>query len=62
MASINELLKKLRKDGWFIHMHGKKHDVYEHETKPGPLIIPRHGSKEVASGTLKSILKKAGLK
>jgi len=62
MASVNELLKKLRKDGWFLHRHGKKHDVYVHSTKPNPLIIPRHGNKEMAKGTLNSILKEAGLK
>ena len=62
MASVNELLKRLKKDGWTLHRHGKKHDIYEHKTKSGPLIIPRHGRKEMAKGTLNSILKKAGLK
>tara|TARA_R110002096_G_scaffold435712_1_gene662226 strand:- start:668 stop:856 length:189 start_codon:yes stop_codon:yes gene_type:complete len=62
MAKVNELLKRLKKDGWFIHRHGKKHDLYRHSTKKGELVIPRHGSKELAKGTLFSILKEAGLK
>lgn len=62
MATVNELLKKLKKDKWYLYKHGKKHDLYRHDTKSGQLTIPRHGSKEVAKGTLNSILKAAGLK
>lgn len=62
MATINELLRKLKKNGWYLHRHGKKHDVYIHDSNTSPLIIPRHGSKEMAKGTYNSILKTAGLK
>lgn len=62
MGKVNELLRKLKKDGWFLYRHGKKHDMYAHPTKKGMLTIPRHGSKEIANGTYRSILKDAGLK
>lgn len=62
MAKVSELLRKLKKDGWYLHRHGKKHDLYRHPTKKSELVIPRHGSKELAKGTLNSILKEAGLK
>lgn len=62
MASVNELLKILRKDGWFLYKNGANHDLYRHPTKQNQLTIPRHGSKEMANGTLNSILKAAGLK
>ena len=62
MAKVSELLKRLKKEEWRLHRHGKKHDLYRHPTKTGELVIPRHGSKELATGTLNSILKKAGLK
>ncbi|EJL66326.1 type II toxin-antitoxin system HicA family toxin [Flavobacterium sp. CF136] len=62
MASVNELLKILTKDGWYLHRSGANHDLYRHANKPGQLTIPRHGSKEMANGTLNSILKSAGLK
>lgn len=62
MATVNELIKMLKKDGWFIHRHGGNHDLYRHETKEGQLTVPRHGSKEIATGTYNSIMKKAGLK
>jgi len=61
MASVNELLKLLRKDGWYIHRNGSNHDLYRHPTKTGQLTVPRHGSKEMANGTYSSILKAAGL-
>ncbi|HRB71176.1 MAG TPA: type II toxin-antitoxin system HicA family toxin [Flavobacterium sp.] len=62
MASVNELLKLLKKDGWYLYRNGANHDMYRHLTKPGQLTIPRHGLKEMASGTYSSILKAAGLK
>lgn len=62
MATVNELLKRLKKDGWYLHKHGGNHDLYRHSTKPNQLTVPRHGAKELANGTLNSILKGAGLK
>lgn len=62
MAKVNEVLKLLVDDGWYLHKHGKRHDLYRHPTKKGQIPVPRHGSKEMAKGTLNSILKAAGLK
>lgn len=59
---ISELLKVLRKDGWFLHKNGASHDLYRHPTKSGQVPVPRHTSKEIANGTLNQILKQAGLK
>lgn len=61
MPKVNELLRIIKRDGWYLYRHGKNHDLYRHQSKKGQLTIPRHGSKEVAKGTLKSVLKKAGL-
>jgi len=62
MAKLKDLIKRLTKSGWYVHRHGKKHDLYRHPTKSGQLTLPRHHGKEVAKGTEESILKKAGLK
>ena len=62
MAKVNEVLKLLIDDGWYLHKHGANHDLYRHPTKPNQIPVPRHGSKELAKGTLNSILKTAGLK
>ena len=62
VMKISELLKILKKDGWYLYRNGGRHDIYRHPTKPNQLTIPRHGSKEVAKGTEQRILKDAGLK
>lgn len=58
----NEMVRILKKDGWVLLRHGANHDVYEHPTKSGLVIVPRHGSAELKKGTETSILKQAELK
>lgn len=58
----NQAVKILKKDGWYLLRHGKKHDLYVHPTKEGSVIIPRHPTTELRKGTELSILKSAGLK
>jgi predicted RNA binding protein YcfA (HicA-like mRNA interferase family) len=36
------------------------HRILRHPVKPGLVIVAVHGSEEVPSGTLKTILKQAG--
>lgn len=62
MAKLSQILKRLRKDGWYLHKHGSNHDLYRHDTKDGQLTIPRHHGKDLPKGTEHSILKAAGLK
>ncbi len=59
---VNEAVKLITKDGWYLLRHGKKHDIYVHPTKEGTVIIPRHQAAELKKGTELSILKSAGLK
>jgi len=55
-----KLEKRLRKAGWVI-THDKAHDIAINPQKPGVKIpIPRH-SGDIPQGTIKSILKDAGL-
>ena len=55
-----ELEQKLQKSGWVI-THGKAHDMATNSQKPGVKIsIPRHKG-DIPKGTIKSILKDAGL-
>lgn len=58
---VSELLRLLADDGWAKVRTGK-HIILRHPTKPGILRVPNHPAKEVAAGTLNSILKEAGLK
>jgi mRNA interferase HicA len=58
----SELLRILKRDGWFVVSQQGSHIKMRHETKAGTLIVPSHGSKEMATGTQNAILKQAGLK
>ena len=58
---FSELYKILEKDGWILE-RTKKHHVFAHPVKKGKIAIGKHSSQEVATGTLNSILKFAGLK
>ena len=57
-----DILKILRKDGWYIVDQDGSHAQLKHPNKPGKVTVPIHGSKDIPPGTLNSILKQAGLK
>lgn len=59
---VSEILKILKKDGWYLYRNGSKHDIYRHPTKENQIPVPRHKGQELAKGTEQSILKDAGLK
>jgi predicted RNA binding protein YcfA (HicA-like mRNA interferase family) len=59
---IDELIKKLKNDGWFEDRQSGSHKIFKHDSKAGSLSVPYHKGKEVPTGTANSILKKAGLK
>lgn len=58
----NELYRILKKDGWYVVSQKGSHVKLRHDKKKGQIILPNHGSSEVATGTANQILKKAGLK
>jgi len=61
MAKYSELLRLLKKDGWYTVRQRGSHMIIRHPNKPGPLIVPYHGAKEISSGLMRAILKKARL-
>lgn len=55
-----ELIKLLKRNDCRLSHHGKKHDMW-YSSATGKLFpVPRHKT-EIAVGTLKSILKDAGI-
>jgi predicted RNA binding protein YcfA (HicA-like mRNA interferase family) len=58
----SELLRLLLKDGWMIVSAKGSHLKMRHPTKPGVIIFPDHGSKEIGKGLEKKLRKDAGLK
>lgn len=57
----SELLKLLNKNGIYLIEHAKNHDMYFSPITNKKFTVPRH-KKEIAVGTLNSILKVAGIK
>jgi mRNA interferase HicA len=58
----SELIRILKRDGWYEVSQKGSHVKMKHPTKDGVVYVPDHGSKEVATGTANNILKTAGLK
>lgn len=60
--NAKQVIKMIQQDGWLEAAHVGSHKQFKHPTKKGKVTIPVHGSKDIPIGTLKSILKQAGLK
>ena len=56
-----EVIKELRKDGWYQVNQIGSHVQFKHPTKKGRVTVP-HPSRDIPIGTLKSIEKQAGFK
>ena len=59
---VSELIKLLKKSKCYLTEHGKEHDEWYSPITDKKFRIPRHQSKEIATGTANRILKDAGLK
>lgn len=58
--TVREVLRLLERDGWFEVRQAGSHRIFRHPTKPGILVVPVHPGRDLATGTLASILKKGG--
>ena len=58
----SELIKKVKHAGWVEIRQTGSHKIFVHKDFAYSLPVPYHGSKEVATGTANTILKRAGLK
>jgi predicted RNA binding protein YcfA (HicA-like mRNA interferase family) len=59
--NYRELIKLLEQDGWYLHQTTGSHQQYKHPTKPGRVTVAGKRGKDVPAGTLKSVLRQAGL-
>ena len=59
---VSELTKLAKKNKCFIKRHGSEHDIWVNPKTGGTVNIPRHHSKEIASGTAQNIIRELGLK
>jgi predicted RNA binding protein YcfA (HicA-like mRNA interferase family) len=51
----------LRADGWFLIAVRGSHRQFKHHTNPGRVTVAGKTGHELSIGTLKSILKQAGI-
>jgi predicted RNA binding protein YcfA (HicA-like mRNA interferase family) len=58
----SDLIRKLKRDGWYVVRQSGSHIIMEHATKSGSLVVPDHGSDEMGKGLASKILKQAGIK
>jgi predicted RNA binding protein YcfA (HicA-like mRNA interferase family) len=61
-VKVREAIKLIERDGWRLKRTRGDHRVFVHPKKPGIVVVPGHEGADVATGTLSSILKQAGLK
>jgi predicted RNA binding protein YcfA (HicA-like mRNA interferase family) len=56
-----DVVKLIEQDGWVWKRTNGSHRIFKHPTKPGSVIVAYHGSKDIPDGTVKSIMKQAGI-
>ena len=61
---VRDVLRLLADDGWVLDRTRGSHRQFKHPTKPGLVTVPAGGklSHDIPPGTLRSILRQAGLK
>jgi predicted RNA binding protein YcfA (HicA-like mRNA interferase family) len=59
---INEILAKLKTDGWYLVATRGSHRQFKHPVKSGRVTVPGKPSDDLAPGTLNSIQKQAQFK
>jgi len=59
---VKEVIKLLKKEGWFHSRTKGSHRQFKHPTKPGTVTVSGKESIDIPPGTLASILKQAGLR
>ncbi|NDJ11295.1 MAG: type II toxin-antitoxin system HicA family toxin [Acidobacteriia bacterium] len=58
---VRDLIRRLESDGWCHVRTTGSHRHFKHPTKPNVVTVPGQLSDDVPVGTLKSILRAAGL-
>jgi len=60
ILKTNELLKLLKKNKMKLYRHGANHDIWYSPITEKYFVVGRH-NKEIPTGTLRNILKDAGI-
>ena len=58
---VRDVLKAIKKDGWYLVRTRGSHRQFKHDQKPGLVTVPGKPGDDLAPGTYASIIKQAGL-
>ena len=61
-TTVKEIIRRLEDDGWTLVATKGSHRQFTHMVKTGRVTVPGKLSADLQPGTLKSILRQAGLK
>jgi ycfA family protein len=61
LVTPKELLKVLKKEGWYVERIRGSHHMLKHTSKVGRVTVPVH-KEDLKPKTLHTILKQAGIK
>jgi predicted RNA binding protein YcfA (HicA-like mRNA interferase family) len=59
---VRDVVKMLEEDGWYLDRTRGSHRQYKHPAKPGLVTLPGKPGDDLATGTLSSVRKQAGLR
>jgi predicted RNA binding protein YcfA (HicA-like mRNA interferase family) len=60
-VKVREAIRAVEQDQWAQVRQKGSHRQFHHPTKPGTVTIAGHPSDEIPPGTLKNIMKQAGI-
>jgi len=56
------VIRRIEEDGWYLVRMKGSHRQFRHPFRSGAVTVSGHRNDDLAAGTLRSILKQAGLK
>jgi predicted RNA binding protein YcfA (HicA-like mRNA interferase family) len=60
-VSGKEMCRILERNGWILARIKGRHHAFQHPDRPGTIIVPVHGSRDLRPGTQHGIMNDAGL-
>jgi len=60
--NAKQVIRLLEENGWIEVRQKGSHRIFKHPTITDNIPVADHGNKDIPIGTLKAILKKAGIK
>ena len=58
---VQDVIKRLEADGWYLMVTRGSHRQFKHASKPGKVTVAGKPSDEMDPGTLRNIFRQAGL-